>query len=89
MGLGSSTSKPAELGPDTISIPPWASKLKPSSPVVFFDVAANGTSIGRIEMTLADTIVPKTVDNFRSFCTGEKGTQINSYYVNANILINN
>lgn len=38
----------------------------------FFDVAANGQPLGRITFKLyAD--VPKTAENFRALCTGEKG----------------
>ncbi|CDO52078.1 hypothetical protein DV451_002585 [Geotrichum candidum] len=40
---------------------------------VFFDVAANGESLGRIEFKLYDDVVPKTAENFRALCTGEKG----------------
>ena len=42
-------------------------------PTVFFDVAANGTPMGRIEFALYSDIVPKTAENFRALCTGEKG----------------
>jgi len=39
---------------------------------VFFDITIGGRSAGRITMELyAD--VPKTADNFRCLCTGEKG----------------
>jgi peptidylprolyl isomerase len=41
---------------------------------VFFDVSANGSPLGRIEMTLRADVVPKTAENFRALCTGEKGT---------------
>lgn len=40
---------------------------------VFFDITANGESKGRVVFQLYDDIVPKTADNFRALCTGEKG----------------
>ncbi|XP_026177599.1 peptidyl-prolyl cis-trans isomerase A [Mastacembelus armatus] len=42
-------------------------------PRVFFDVSAGDTPIGRIVMELRDDVVPKTAENFRALCTGEKG----------------
>lgn len=42
-------------------------------PVVFFDVAADGEPLGRIEMELRTDVVPKTCENFRALCTGEHG----------------
>jgi peptidylprolyl isomerase len=44
-----------------------------SNPVVFFDMTIGGAAAGRIEMTLRSDVVPKTADNFRALCTGEKG----------------
>ncbi|XP_062609366.1 peptidyl-prolyl cis-trans isomerase-like [Saccostrea cucullata] len=44
-----------------------------SRPRVFFDIAANGKGIGRIVMELRPDVVPKTSENFRALCTGEKG----------------
>lgn len=40
---------------------------------VFFDVTADGKSLGRIEFDLFDDVVPKTTENFYALCTGEKG----------------
>ncbi|XP_041856126.1 peptidyl-prolyl cis-trans isomerase A [Melanotaenia boesemani] len=42
-------------------------------PRVFFDIAAGGTPLGRIVMELRADVVPKTAENFRVLCTGEKG----------------
>ena len=40
---------------------------------VFFDITVAGANAGRIEFALyGDT--PKTSENFRALCTGEKGT---------------
>lgn len=42
-------------------------------PYVFFDITIGGRSAGRIIMQLYQDITPKTAENFRALCTGEKG----------------
>jgi len=50
------------------------SETKPEAlPRVFFDMEAGGESVGRIVMELRSDVVPKTAENFRCLCTGEKG----------------
>ncbi|KAF8606975.1 peptidyl-prolyl cis-trans isomerase [Ceratobasidium sp. AG-I] len=39
----------------------------------FFDVTIGGAPAGRIVFKLYDDVVPKTAENFRALCTGEKG----------------
>ena len=44
-----------------------------SNPKVFFDVTIGGKPAGRITMELYADKTPKTAENFRALCTGEKG----------------
>ena len=39
----------------------------------FFDIDIGGAPAGRIVMELRSDVVPKTCENFRALCTGEKG----------------
>ncbi|KAG3276006.1 peptidyl-prolyl cis-trans isomerase D isoform X1 [Urocitellus parryii] len=52
---------------------PEAKPSNPSNPRVFFDVDIGEERVGRIVLELFADIVPKTAENFRALCTGEKG----------------
>ncbi|KIK28894.1 hypothetical protein PISMIDRAFT_90559 [Pisolithus microcarpus 441] len=56
-------------------------------PRVFFDFAIGTESVGRVIFELFSDAVPKTAENFRALCTGEKGlsavSQCPLYYKNS------
>ncbi|CAI0435688.1 unnamed protein product [Linum tenue] len=44
-----------------------------NNPRVYFDMAVGNASAGRIVMELFADTTPRTAENFRALCTGEKG----------------
>ncbi|XP_072705902.1 ranBP2-like and GRIP domain-containing protein 4 isoform X4 [Ciconia boyciana] len=46
---------------------------KDTNPIVYFEVSADDEPLGHITMELFSNIVPRTAENFRALCTGEKG----------------
>ncbi|XP_046745157.1 peptidyl-prolyl cis-trans isomerase D [Diprion similis] len=47
------------------------------NPIVFLDIAIEGERVGRIVLELFKHLVPRTAENFRALCTGEKGIGMN------------
>ena len=47
--------------------------LTPGNPRVYFDLAIGNNAPQRVEFELFKNVVPKTAENFRALCTGEKG----------------
>lgn len=47
--------------------------MSTTNPQVFFDISIGGAPTGRIVFELYADTVPRTAENFRALCTGEKG----------------
>jgi cyclophilin family peptidyl-prolyl cis-trans isomerase len=43
------------------------------NPRVFFEVDVGGEPVGRVVIELRADVVPRTAENFRALCTGERG----------------
>jgi peptidyl-prolyl isomerase F (cyclophilin D) len=52
---------------------PLTAQEPPMLPRCFLDISADGKPLGRIVVELRSDVVPKTAENFRALCTGEKG----------------
>jgi hypothetical protein len=68
---------------NTLPLPfPRSSFLFPFSPlfitstmpntIAWFDITIGGEAAGRLEFELYDDVVPKTADNFKHLCIGDK-----------------
>ncbi len=58
-----------------------AESVNPANPKVFFDLKiGDSEEIKRVEFELFKDKVPKTADNFRALCTGEKSTDSNKLH---------
>lgn len=56
-----------------LAAPPQPQARPRPLPLCFFDVTADGKPLGRIIIELRPDVVPKTAENFRMLCTGERG----------------
>jgi peptidyl-prolyl isomerase D len=45
----------------------------PDRHIAYFDLTVGGKPVGRLVFSLFNDLVPKTAENFRALCTGEKG----------------
>ncbi|KAI4251461.1 MAG: hypothetical protein LQ352_004841 [Teloschistes flavicans] len=69
-----SSSTPAEYGSAPVSSPASTGDTTTSSkPQCYFDVTVNNGPPARIIFDLYYDVVPKTAENFRALCTGERG----------------
>uniref|UniRef100_A0A7S1F2N9 Peptidyl-prolyl cis-trans isomerase n=1 Tax=Noctiluca scintillans TaxID=2966 RepID=A0A7S1F2N9_NOCSC len=52
---------------------PPLGQVNPANPKVYMDVSCGGKPTGRIVMELRADVTPRTAENFRALCTGERG----------------
>jgi cyclophilin family peptidyl-prolyl cis-trans isomerase len=61
------------VAPTTASRAYSRGQLSMANPNVYFDMEVGGEAVGRITFELRADVAPKTAENFRALCTGEKG----------------
>ncbi len=65
-----------EIGHDSWPSPLESQQLPPADATVthktFFEMAVDAKPIGKIEFGLYGNALPKTVENFRALCAGDK-----------------
>ena len=70
--MGIFGSKELPTGPVECSYQPPL-PVNPANPKVFFEISVGENKIGKIVMELKADTCPRTAENFRALCTGEKG----------------
>uniref|UniRef100_A0A0A9Z9H3 peptidylprolyl isomerase n=4 Tax=Lygus hesperus TaxID=30085 RepID=A0A0A9Z9H3_LYGHE len=55
----------------------FVNDVKNHNPLVFMDVKIGKEDVGRVIIELFKDVVPRTAENFRQLCTGEKGIGVN------------
>ncbi len=63
----------ASVAATTLGTSLFVEAKESSLPRVYFDISIGGKKAGRIVMELRADVVPRTAENFRELCTGEKG----------------
>eukprot|EP00937_MAST-01D_sp_MAST-1D-sp2_P008257 g8257.t1 len=72
-GAAAGAGASASGGTAGVESPTKKAKSGGVNPRVFFDISINSASAGRIVFELSKKATPKTAENFRALCTGEKG----------------